>query len=165
MIRLQQNNHQDPWFRDPDNLLRVVEVWCEFMNPPMRAVDKISFEVPGRPVGKQRPFFDSRNRRAITPGKTSAYERTIALAWSEEIASGPVPWSTDLAYFVAVCAFWEDRRRPDLDNVQKCVLDALNGLSWNDDKQVIGVVCTSGGVDADAPRVEIDIMAMREVEA
>lgn len=27
--------------------------------------------------------------------------------------------------------------RPDLDNIQKCVGDALNGVVWHDDKQIV----------------------------
>ena len=35
---------------------------------------------------------------------------------------------------------WEIRptKRPDLDNIAKAVLDALNGLAYQDDSQIVG---------------------------
>ena len=30
-------------------------------------------------------------------------------------------------------------KKPDLDNVAKIILDALNGIAWKDDTQVVGL--------------------------
>ena len=30
-------------------------------------------------------------------------------------------------------------KKPDIDNMQKAVLDALNGLAWDDDSQIVKV--------------------------
>lgn len=38
------------------------------------------FKVYGKPVGKQRPRFNSLTKTTFTPGKTKSYEREIATA-------------------------------------------------------------------------------------
>lgn len=35
-------------------------------------------------------------------------------------------------------------KKPDVDNILKAVLDALNGVAYKDDKQVIEVTCGNG---------------------
>jgi hypothetical protein len=37
---------------------------------------------------------------------------------------------------VRVDYFYEGRRRYDPDNIAKCILDALNGIAYTDDRQV-----------------------------
>ena len=31
-------------------------------------------------------------------------------------------------------------KRPDIDNISKIVMDALNGIAWHDDSQVISIL-------------------------
>lgn len=45
--------------------------------------------------------------------------------------------------------------KPDLDNCVKAVFDALNGIAWNDDNQVVEV--TSEKWYGKVPRVEVEI--------
>ena len=96
------------------------------------------FEVP--PVAKQRARVA--RGRAYTPKKTSDFEANIKrLAmhqWNRPVLLGPVkasiyfilprPKSRKTGVWVSV--------RPDLDNYIKSVLDALNGITWEDDAQV-----------------------------
>lgn len=46
--------------------------------------------------------------------------------------------------------------RPDCDNYAKCVLDALNGICWLDDAQIIHLTVSKHY--SEKPRVEIDIV-------
>ena len=51
--------------------------------------------------------------------------------------------------------------KPDIDNVVKSVLDALNGWAWRDDAQIFSVIASKwvcGG--GEAARVVIDITAV-----
>lgn len=97
-------------------------------------------------VGKQRPRATVRGGRArmYTPSKTRVFEEVIRKAWKEQVG-------TEWASFrgsVTVCVSmtrelsksnpkkWEgrqDTKKPDVDNVLKAVLDALNGLAYADD--------------------------------
>ena len=50
--------------------------------------------------------------------------------------------------------------KPDLDNVEKAVLDALNGVAWDDDKSVVVLIARK--VWADTGGVEITITDMSD---
>lgn len=118
---------------------------------------KASFTVFGRPQGKGRPRFGQ--GRTYTPKSTREYETKIADAYRrmcsvngtvmhfgdrpirmEIIAFYPLPKSSSRA--VQEAAFSGEIRptiRPDLDNVAKTVMDALNGVAYDDDKQVVHI--------------------------
>lgn len=117
----------------------------------------IYFVVPGAPYGKGRPRASSRGGfvRMYTPAPTLAYEAEIARI--AEIARGdwPVlatPMSLRVVAHHPIPVSWSKRKqhlalagelvpgKPDLDNVAKAVLDALNGVVYADDKQVIRLV-------------------------
>lgn len=130
----------------------------------------IYFVVPGQPYGKGRPRASSRGGfvRMYTPAPTLAYEAEIARL--AEIARGdwPVlatPISLRVIAHHAIPVSWSKRKqllaldgevipgKPDLDNVAKAVLDALNGVIYADDKQVIKLVAEKRySLD---PRVEV----------
>ena len=124
--------------------------------------------IPGDPVGKERPRH-TRNGHTYTPEKTKAYEAKVAACFLKahgKRIDGPV--------FVAITAYMPipkratkaDRaameagtrlpmKRPDADNIAKIVMDALNGLAYHDDAQVIGLSVLKRYGD---PHVEINIM-------
>lgn len=89
----------------------------------------VRFEVRGVPVPKARPRVV--NGRTYTPARTLDAEKAIAL--TARVAGvrpivGPV--------VVRCWFFFADRRRRDLDNLIKTVMDALNEIAWADDSQV-----------------------------
>ena len=117
----------------------------------------IYFVVPGDPQGKGRPKASSRGGfvRMYTPAATRQYEEKIA--WAATLARGtwPVmctPMSLRVVAHHPIPVSWSKRKqqqalagelvpgKPDLDNVAKAVLDALNGVIYLDDKQVIKLV-------------------------
>ena len=82
---------------------------------------------------KGRPRL-GRNGNTYTPKRTAVYEHSIGWAWREAQgvkATGPVR--------VSIIVREKGGHPGDLDNYVKVVLDALNGLAWEDDKQV-GVI-------------------------
>ena len=117
---------------------------------------QLIFSVEGDPVGKQRPRF-TKTGRTYTPKKTSDYEATIkAQAFS---AMGPAePLETPVAVYIyinhAIPASYSKKRKedclnrferpkkPDLDNVAKAYLDAMNGIVYKDDVQVVSLHVT-----------------------
>lgn len=102
--------------------------------------------VPGKVVGKGRPRF-TKAGHAYTPKATVEFERRVRAVW---IAAGHPMLTGPLAVRVTVVrplpksapksrdGEW-DTYRPDLDNVVKAVLDALNGVAYEDDAQVVMV--------------------------
>lgn len=120
---------------------------------PMR---EMSFHVPGDPVPKGRPKFARKGGfvQAYTPQKTAVYESKVQWYAVEVMADDPRlfmgPLSVYLDMAVAIPASWSKKRqeaamrgeiaptkKPDMDNVCKSILDAMNGYVFNDDAQVV----------------------------
>lgn len=115
----------------------------------------ISFTIPGVPVAKGRPRLTTRGgfARAYTPGKTRAYEADAAVVAAGAMGpNAPAEGALALALDVRlpVPPSWPSKRRlsalegltrpcgrPDIDNYAKALCDALNGIVWHDDAQVV----------------------------
>lgn len=101
----------------------------------------ISLTLDIEPVAKGRPRFD---RRGVvrTPETTRRFERELRLMVRPHAPRSPI-----LGAIKLVCAFYliPPKRKvreyptvkPDGDNLLKAVKDALNGIMWVDDAQVI----------------------------
>lgn len=100
-----------------------------------------SFTAPIRVVGYQRAHTDSHGRRRIKPEATRQCMHVIRLAASSErsarISRGAAHFVGEgrEAHVALTLAYWS-RKRPDIDNAVKTVLDALKGVVWDDDRQV-----------------------------
>jgi len=114
---------------------------------------ELQFTVPGEPRGKGRPRF-TRRGFAYTDTATRDYETLIreqATAamryWPDGMVATPVSVRIDIYKGVPKSWSMAKRRRaldgqeipgkPDLDNVAKGVLDAMNGVAYADDTQVV----------------------------
>lgn len=53
-------------------------------------------------------------------------------------------------------------KKPDLDNVAKIILDALNGIAYKDDSQVVRLHIEKEYADDDKPRVEVILRELEE---
>ncbi len=88
--------------------------------------------VPGQPVSKQRPRFNKKTGRAVTPQVTKNAE-----AWVGTFLRQAFPdVDRDHDWAVTLQFYSKDNRRRDVDNLVKLVLDAANGIIWRDDTQV-----------------------------
>jgi len=113
---------------------------------------QVIFSVEGDPVGKQRPRFS--RGRTYTPKKTVDYEMAIAIKSSMAMGSAE-PLETPVAVYIyinhAIPASYSKKRKeaclkrlehpkkPDIDNTSKVFLDAMNGIVYKDDVQVVSL--------------------------
>lgn len=112
----------------------------------------ISFVVPGKPMGKQRPRFSrtSTGVRTYTPRKTQEYEDLVRISYrqvSKQKLEGAIS-ATIYGYFEHPKSVSKKQREQmlkgeisyikkiDSDNLAKSILDALNRVAYDDDSQV-----------------------------
>lgn len=100
-----------------------------------------TFHVDAKPKAKGRPRFA--NGRTYTPKDTLDAEKFVASCYDGPLYTGPV------AVFVAyhkdhsevtvtpLSEGYERKAQADIDNLLKLTLDALNGVAWDDDRQVV----------------------------
>jgi Holliday junction resolvase RusA-like endonuclease len=96
------------------------------------------------PIPKGRPRFYGGH--AVTPEKTRKYEKLIRDSWTHGIVEGksimvdiefriPIPQSYSKKK-KAELEWTPQNKKPDLDNLVKAVLDALNGVAFEDDSLI-----------------------------
>lgn len=129
----------------------------------------ISFVVAGKPQGKERPRFDSRRKITYTPEKTKSYEALVRTSYQVQcrfdpplygavkasiIAYYPIPKSATKAEREKMLAgAIKPTVKPDMDNIIKAILDALNGYAYKDDAAVVEVEAEKRY--SDKPRVAV----------
>lgn len=137
-------------------------------------MDSIKFIVPGPPQGKARArTVRKKNGQTFsyTPENTVLYEnsiKTFYLQETEKIFNHEEPLQVKItACFVPVKSTSKKRRaqmlngdirptkRPDIDNIVKCILDGLNGVAYRDDTQVVRVEAVKIYAEKAEVRVEI----------
>ena len=139
-------------------------------------METVRFTVPGAPKGKARARTTVRGRGgksfSYTPEQTVLYENLIKSCYRQE-ASGMIfndgqPLKvTIIAYYPIVKSISKKKKqqmlddlmfptkKPDIDNIAKSILDALNKLAYRDDTQVVTLHMEKHY--ANEPRVEVEI--------
>lgn len=120
---------------------------------------KTLFVVPGKPQGKARArtFYNPKLGRSqsITPENTVLYENLIKQSFLEQ-TKPTARWfnKEPLAVMITACfsipasMSKKDRqliedfklfptKKPDADNIAKVICDALNGVAYGDDTQIV----------------------------
>ena len=121
--------------------------------------------IEGKPQPKERPRVY--NGHGVTPPKTREYEKMVAWLWQMKCKAkltGAVRMRC--TFYLPIPPSWskkkqEDARqgviyptvRPDIDNLNKIIMDALNEVAYLDDKQVVAVI--SEKRYSDRPRTEV----------
>lgn len=120
---------------------------------------EMNYVVEGTPVGKGRPKFARRGKfvSTYTPTKTRTYEDTIKVAARQAMTIEPLQTPVTVFVYISVpipasyskkrkqaclSGFEKPMKKPDIDNVSKCFLDAMNGIVYVDDVQVISLHMT-----------------------
>ncbi len=106
--------------------------------------------IPGKPQTKQRARRGKRGRW-FTPKATRDYERSVGLLAA---FARPPLWPLDAQYRVTLDLFFPDKRRRDVDNCAKAVLDGCNQILWDDDSQVAELI-TRRDYDKANPRAVV----------
>ena len=126
----------------------------------------------GEPQGKGRPRFAKKGNfvSTYTPKETLSYENLIKVEYREQ--GGEFYEEKELtceiyAYFKIPKStskiktkLMEEKeirptKKPDVDNIAKIVLDALNGIAYKDDTQVVNLIVRK--YYSARPRVEINL--------
>jgi len=125
--------------------------------------------IPGEPAAKGRPKF-TRAGIAYTPKKTVNYETLVkqiyAVEHPGERFTGKLK-AVITAYFTIPKSASKKQRqamldgeirpqkKPDTDNIAKIILDSLNTIAYDDDKQIVSL--TVDKWYSDTPRVEVEL--------
>lgn len=113
----------------------------------------ITILVPIEPKAKDRPRFNNFGG-VYTPRKTADYEKLIADAYrtnpKRQYFDQKQPLKVSMIFCMPIPKSYTKKRRkwiidgyeqytkkPDIDNLAKAVLDALNGVAWSDDSQIV----------------------------
>lgn len=115
-----------------------------------------SFVVPGNPVPKERPRVVK--GRTYTPARTVKAEDLVKFyARKARIPklTGPVKLTATF--------YRQDAHACDVDNLAKLVQDALNGLAYEDDRQIV-VLTAVKVIDREQPRTEVSVESVEAVE-
>jgi len=110
---------------------------------------QLAFFVPGEPVAKGRARSSPYRKkdgglgvRTYSPDKTVTWERTLKYEALKMKPTEPLdgPLRIELHFYFPRNKAAKKRPyphvRPDLDNLEKAVMDALNGVIWTDDARV-----------------------------
>ena len=135
--------------------------------------------VLGEPVAQGRPRFSRQGgfMRAYDPDKSREYKKYVRLVAAQDAPAVPVTGAVvlSLKIYRAVPKSMSKRKReaalagklrpttkPDVSNVLKGVEDALKGVWYVDDSQIVGYGAL-GKWYAERPRIEIVMQELEEV--
>ena len=141
----------------------------------------MTFEVIGKVQGKARArtFYNAKLGRSVsfTPDKTVLYENLIKLSFQQ--AEDKETFFDGEPVAVHIKAYYKipkstpkknielmkmglipPTKKPDADNIAKVICDALNGVAWHDDSQVVSLSVDKLYTD-DEEKVVVQIMRYR----
>ena len=107
--------------------------------------------VTGKIKGKARPRFNTKTGRAFTTRDTIVYENLVKRCYQEQCGkrlNGAIRMRIEVYYKIPksyskkrVQAIRDGLERPiktpDIDNIEKIIYDSLNGIAYEDDKQIV----------------------------
>lgn len=131
----------------------------------------IDLTIPGVPVAKGRPRA-TRTGRMYTPQKTRDAEADFRFAVRERRQSMlPGPLRVTLVFTMPIAKSWPKKERegalvgtyrptgkPDLDNLIKLATDALNGVLWVDDSQIVEMTASKRYGAEPSTRIVVDLV-------
>lgn len=114
----------------------------------------LRFTIPGKPEPKGRPRR-GKGGQFFTPKSTHAYEGRVRSIARAIIPPGAL-WPTGDHVELVLDIYCESDAGGDIDNIEKAIMDGLNGVLYHDDKQVKSKV-TRLRIDRENPRAEVAI--------
>jgi len=103
----------------------------------------ITLSLPVDPTPKGRPRFTQQGR-VYTPKRTKSAEDLIKEMARQQYRNGPIKGALSVLVVFTIKRPKSVKRdyptvKPDLDNCLKLLLDALNGITYDDDAQIIEI--------------------------
>jgi len=139
---------------------------------------KVELTVQGEPVAQGRPRFSTRGgfARAYDPAKSRDYKDYVRLAAAQQMGENP-PLNGALMLSVRIyrpipksfsakkealaeAGILRPTTKPDIDNYVKGIKDALKGICWQDDNQVVAYIEPFGKYFSARPRIEVTVQTM-----
>ena len=138
----------------------------------------VVFTVPGKPQGKARART-TRTGHTYTPEKTVLYENLVKACYIESqprqkwFDGEPLAVSIYARFQIPKSKSKKEKKemllgyklptvKPDADNIAKVICDALNGVAYGDDTQVVRLHVVKEYVREDTPaHVTVSIEALR----
>lgn len=122
---------------------------------------RYNIEINTRPIPKARPRLSK--FAVYTPKKTADYEKLIAFEWKRRykdlILKNAVKLDLLFCFKKAKsCKKDYHTQRPDIDNLEKAILDGLNKIAFEDDCQVVEM--KSQKVFSDVDKIVITVTEM-----
>ena len=122
---------------------------------------RYNIEINARPIPKARPRLSK--FAVYTPKKTADYEKLIAYEWKRRyknlILKNAVKLDLLFCFKKAKsCKKDYHTQRPDIDNLEKAILDGLNKIAFVDDCQVVEM--KSQKVFSDVDKIVITVTEM-----
>lgn len=131
----------------------------------------MKFTIPGEPTGKARPRVTRWGTHNTE--KTILYENLVKMCYEEQYPMGmaytekPLTAYIDVYYGIPkstpkknISQMLENKirpcKKPDIDNIAKIILDALNGVAYKDDTQVVSLHI--GKYYDETPHVNVSIV-------
>lgn len=140
----------------------------------------IVFTIPGEPQGKARPRVVKDKRtgktKAYTPDRTVAYEELVRARYMAVAGDGDLKEQSLEVCITAYFGIPKSKnkkqkslmlsnviypvKKPDCDNIAKIICDALNGIAYKDDSQIVKL--TVYKAYAEIPYVKVEIFDTSE---
>lgn len=138
-------------------------------------MQSIRFVVPVEPFGKGRPRFSSVHGQSLayTPTKTRKLENVFKLH-ARQAMNGRYPFERGTPLKVSILAFFRipksltkakylaceqnielPTKKPDIDNICKAALDAMNEAVFWDDKDVVSLFVEKRYTTNETGRIEV----------
>lgn len=163
---------------DSDQLDAALAASAGLLGDPL-----FSFSVPGRPIPWARAADGAEAGKRHTPKRQRNFKKVVGdecrlamLQSRSRIIERPAAVALGIRIYLDLPASWETHRdpgkrfewqrgqqlsfcidRPDLDNWAKLPMDAMNGLAYADDDQVVAFPHSGKWYDPDRPRLEVDV--------
>lgn len=123
---------------------------------------RYNLEINKRPFPKERPRLCGK-RLVYTPIKTRNFENMIAYEWKRRYKDLILKKAVKLDLLFCFkkaksCKKDYHTQRPDIDNLEKAILDGLNKIAFEDDCQVVEM--KSQKVFSDVDKIVITVTEM-----
>ena len=117
----------------------------------------IKFTAAIEPIPLARPRVNTQTRQAFYPKRSADFKKALSLI-AKSAMRGKKPLSGQLKIRLNLYRKFSPTSQMfgDVDNHQKAIFDALNGICFEDDKQICEVICRKFQ-DKKDPRIEIEI--------